>query len=225
MKAFIVLQMKAAANTTNYYNFQSGTTNVYTLNISTWSSGAGIPNYTLAVTSTSPVGYSVKAFGSGTNGGYSINSNNNALLRPIGNVVSSTEFYFSANRRAYQQIEIGGSQTASASFISTQLLDFCYTTINVLAGAKLNATTPQTRLSSGHTTAQPAVTSTTNDFLSPVGGSYGNVYLSGAAVEGLCIARLEAGFYVYTGYAPSGIGSGAAGFTSDTFSLQLNALL
>ena len=225
MKAFVVLQMKAAPNTTNYYNFQSGTTNVYTLNISTWSSGAGVPNYTLAVTSTSPVGYSVKAYGSGTNGGYSINSNNNALLRPIGNVVSTTEFYFSANRRAYQQIEIGGSQTASASFISTQSLDFCYTSVNVLAAAKLNATTPSTRLSSGHTTGQPTVATTANDFLAPVGGSYGNVYLSGASVEGLSIARLETGFYAYTGYATSGIGGGAAGFTADTFSLQLNALL
>lgn len=227
MKAFIVMQMKAAANTTNHYLVQSGTTFLYTLNVQTWSSGAGVPNYTLAVTSTSPVGYAVKAYGNGTNGGYSLKSNNNALLRPIGKVISSTKMYFNANRRANRQITLAGSITAATAYISTQTLDFCYSTIQVRGAARINATTPANRLSMGQTTGSPDVTTTAGDFLAPAGGSVGRIYMSGLAssIEGMNIARLETGFYLYHGYPTTGIGGGAAGFTSDTFSLELTALL
>lgn len=215
---YVVVGLQGTQSNTNLYEVQASSTSgtIIVGAPSTWSGTIGTGNLSLTVTSTPPIGYSVKAFGAGNLGSYSLTSNtNNTWNRPIGYVTSATTMIFNpvnqppAFGQGYQHLT-----TTSVGGIDTLTFNFCPTSAQIrLAGSNVAAAT-KNGLMEGYIRGdniQNKFNPVTNltSLLLPVSGSipsplYANGFQSNSPSQNLVhIARLENGCYVYIGY-PAG---------------------
>lgn len=220
-QVYVVVGLQGTQSNTNNYALQIGVANTTVIATSaqaTWSGSATTGYLSLTVTSTSPVGYSVKAYGTGNNGSYALLSNtNNTWNRPIGYVTSLTTMIFNPINQpptfgqGYQHLT-----ATSGNALDTLTFNFCPTSIQIrLAGSNVAAAT-KNGLMEGYIRGDNIVNKfnpTTNltSLLLPVSGSipsglYANGFQSNSPSQNLVhIARLENGCYVYIGY-PAGAG-------------------
>ena len=139
-KVYLVIGKTGAADAANYYQVQS---NAATLSYSTaspgWSGTENAGNLTLTVTSTSPVGYAVKAY-TGTGGSFGLTPSN-AWSRNIGRVLSTTEMYFDPEHKRSNTDYNGFFLKADAASGFAQITtNFCPSEVTVESTAYMVAT-------------------------------------------------------------------------------------
>lgn len=197
---------------------QNGTTHAFQ-----WGGTTATPTYSLTVTSTSPVGYAVKAY-TGTNGSYGLSVSSNPWSRVIGRVLSTTEIYFDPDFKRVSLDDTGWVQDTTGATIATDIVlvttNFCPSEVDVLAcvaSASGGTTADKVIVARGGIRGDKSqstsnnVTGPTTSFLAPAAS-----YTSGAMCIGvtagagsnfatasncrLHIVRMENGIYVYSGY-------------------------
>lgn len=252
-KVYYVAQKTGAVDGSNYYMIQSNAqTKALNSGTQTWSGTANAGNYSLTVTSTSPVGYSVKAY-TGSNGSYGLTPTN-PWARPIGLVTSTTEYLFDPEGIERMTDYYSSTQTASTSrnAVKTVTCNFCPSMVRVHATLFNNGTTDlsgQVRGTiRGDTTnaSQGAVygyggtggSGSSDEYVGSVLATTGNApnrtqlclnrSSSNASPDQnkLYCVRLENGFYMYNGY-PSGtnfLDHGNGGFSELIYSLEFEAM-
>lgn len=239
-RAYVVVTSGSASDAANYYIVQS---NAATMAYSTtsnaaWSGTVNAGNITLTVTSTSPVGYSVKAY-AGSNGSFGLTPTN-PWARCIGIVLSGTEMLFAPTRGLISRNGTHGGFAAvpiTANGFGTITTNFCPTEIDVLVGASNVATVTWLFSTMAYirgdnvSSFRPQANGESSGVDNLMGGGSGNafelknLYVNGVGVANsapiatqnhLYIVRLETGYHVYIGY-PTGTNfmtAGAAGCSS-----------
>jgi hypothetical protein len=244
---YIVYKMLAAVDPANYYVL-GGTNPLTGDSTGTWSDSGGNGYHSLTVSSTSPVGYSVKAY-TGSNGSFGVECPaSNLWTRVIGTVLSSTEMFFDPEFKREKIDNTAGIHTATTGFFRTMTTNFCPSQLNMVVARRLHATTSRNALhfgsirgdragnTGGKVTGNSNTGNQTDTFLQyGSGGSAGNVVesaiglggdLSDASTQNYVHAmRLETGYYLYSSY-PGGaanVNGNAAGFTYQSFTFQIEA--
>lgn len=233
-KVYLVISQTGAISGANYYDVQSNAqTKALDQSTETWSGTANAGNLTLTVTSTSPVGYAVKAY-AGSNGSYGLTPTN-PWSRALGTVISTTQFYFDPTPQLETVINISRKLIAdNTSGFSQATLNFCPSFLNMAVVSRMDADTDLLAFRWGHVRGDSSEASSFR--IEAIGDSSNNLddYLGGRVAGSgdqadrmavgagngfrtqnqLYAARLEDGFYLYTGY-PTGanfISAGKAGF-------------
>lgn len=210
---------RGTVDNVNYYSIQgSSSAALNETGTGTWSGGPGAARMTIGVTSTSPIGYAVKAYDAvaATNGTYNVF--NRLAGRQIGRVVSATQMYFdpgqfSAFCTEAENITVDAT-AAATNHLSTISPGFRVTRAKFHVGSKDATTNNPLKISSGY--FSPANT----DELVLGNGIYGLIntttvtgatsytYDAGATV-GRGVWPLENGAYIGVAY-PSPAAAGAA---------------
>lgn len=236
-RVYMVFTKGGALNDANYYDIDSNAqTAVLSQTSQTWSLTANSGNITLNAVSTSPVGYSVKAY-TGSNGSYGI-VGSSIWSKAIGFVTKSNEFYFNP-RPSLTSKDLIGIQAVPTAASGINLINtgFCpnqvsnFTTTLKAASANLNLTTIGTISSEISTSASQQFSSIKDGSntvpVNGTGGTLGSLATTGKQVlNGLSsaaasqnnfqCARLETGYFVYITF-PSGtnfLSAGTAGSTA-----------
>lgn len=253
-RAHLVIAKTGAASGANYYQVQSNAqTATLESSTQTWSNTENAGNLTLTVTSTSSIGYSVKAY-NGTNGGYDVApSFGNQWNRPIGKVITqgvgTSSFYFQPDGGKNSSNIYGGAINSGGGDLGTITTRFCPTKVNVFVTARNEATTPLAAYNLGWI-ASNSVNASSNVFSSVgnnspqetynflgcdyIGNSENTLFINTTQAGTLSnpkksnqnrlnCVRLEDGFYIYTSY-PAGTGFVSGGQAGFTL-LSYNALL
>jgi len=252
-KVYRCISKPGAADPANFYLVQSNAaTALLDSSTQTWSGTANAGNATLDVTSTSPVGYAVKAY-TGSNGSFGLTPTN-PWSRVIGTVISSTEMYFNPEIKKdndsntaidlYAAGFASGFKQVTTNFCPSRI-DFTYIT-TVLATANLsslfkgyirgdsnNASTFQPNGWGGSSITSNflgVVTGAGSGFVGNFGGGQSVLSLqyNGIAASGqnkIYCVRLENGFYLYNGYrsGTNYISAGNAGFTQLSTTFELKS--
>jgi hypothetical protein len=245
---YLVVGMAAAVDASNYYQVQSNAaTMLYSSSSSAWSGTANAGNITLTVTSTSPVGYSVKPK-TGSNGSYGLTPSN-PWSRPVGKVLSSSELYFDPEEQNSSE-DIANIYFA-ASFgafigLATITSNFCPRELTIEADLMNDATTDTYYRSKGSIRADkslstqfgltascdgvPRTFNLNTPTISTATPTSSHMYLQGLdganmTQNRLYAVRLESGCYIYSGY-PSGsnnIGAGNSGYSASMALLNIRS--
>ncbi len=250
-KVYLVCGILGTGNASNFYSIQSNAATAIAAGDAggapeyiTWSGTANACNYTLTVTSTSPVGYAVKAY-NGTNGNYGLTPTT-PWARPIGRVLSSTTFLFDPewSRMAYA-VYAGNVTVSAGNHFATVTTNFCPAYIRARVASQ------NTGSFSAYMSQEAFIRGDQNssNFIAVGTGDSDNGALAANAGTGvqsistnatigatgpvvpsqnkLHFVRLEQGFYVFAGF-PSGAGTtpitvGMTSWTSWKLSLSLYA--
>lgn len=239
-KAYIVVGMDAAPSGSDYYLVQSSAaTAVFNGTTKTWSGTANAGNLSLAVTSTSSIGYGVKAY-AGSNGSYGLVPTAK-WSKVIGRVLSATEMYFNPNSvdNDVKQTRLISNTGATNIGLMEVVTNFCPSSVKVTEGLLIDATTDQLKLNLGvvrgdkPSCASDLISSTAPmnnyhlpyNFLAATGGATEVEMPMGMGINApiggsqnyLYLARLEKGFYLFNGYPATAafyVGGNVNGFTN-----------
>jgi len=245
-RVYLVVGKTGAADAANYYQIQSNAA-TYALESTTqtWSGTVNAGNFTLTVTSTSPNGYSVKAY-AGSSGSYGLTPSSAQWTRNIGMILSSTTILFDpeAIRQKTDAANIFLS-AAGAVGIATITTNFCPNAVRLSTSVVNNADTDTFYSAKGYIRGDSSNVGTSSpDSLGQSATTMDNLYLmafsaastptlfpmrlqGGAAgvitQNRVYVVRLESGFHLYVGY-PAGTGFisvAAAGYTNTYSDFEL----
>lgn len=135
-RVYEVYVLNGAQSGTNYLQIQSTSAlqNIAAASPSTWSGTATPARRTLTVVSTSPIGYSVKAY-TGSNGSFGLTPSGNPWSKTIGIVTSATTMYFNPKRGCRNLGQGEQRYTATVGGMNTVDLGFCPDELQVFVGS------------------------------------------------------------------------------------------
>lgn len=228
---YVVISKAGVVNAANYYVVQSNAaTLAYNATTQTWSGTPNAGNLALTVTSTSPIGYAIKAY-NGSNGSFGLTPSS-AWAKCIGNVLTTTSMFFDpAQNISSLSYQNNGLNYTVMTPINNISVNFCPSSVRVAMATINNGTTNYIFNLKGSIRGD---SNNANSFVpNGVGSSTGidnylGVTNGAAAIFGngvgsstqlrlgvnlntgtgvlqnyLQIVRLESGFFVYPGY-PAG---------------------
>lgn len=246
-KVYLVVGKVGAVDASNFYVLGGQATQILNENTNTWSGSPQGGYVTISVTSTSPVGYGVKAY-TGSDGSYGLTPTN-PWSPVIGKVLSATEMYFDPKPSISSRNGAHGGGDAAGGYtgITTISCGFCPSYVDLVVSSTNLATTsaffnmPALMRGDQHSGFSPLSNADSNGSDNFLGGISVNttdpssysaavLYLNAdtgdtppyeAQQNRLYLVRLETGFYVYNGF-PSGtsfLSAGNAGFSTFKYTI------
>lgn len=248
-RAHLVLRKAGDVNASNFYQLDvQAASALLAATTQTWSGAENAGNIRLTTVSTSPIGYSVKAY-NGSNGSYGLLPSGNPWAKVIGRVLSPTSFYFDPDENLSSTNFVGyGLSATAAGGLATIETGFCPSQVKIDLVWQKNNSTPadaEARFVKARirgdilnaATFRPSAFGQSGQALDAFSSSevpsniIGNdavamdLNLGGGVQNKVYLARLENGFYMYNGF-PAGanfISGGTSGYSNLVASVQFES--